>query len=332
MAKPQPLGSRFGKNIKAIAQAHPQGVVEQTNSDREQPAEKTAQQKVAPSKIVPSIFQPRRYFDRESLLELQASIQQLGILEPLVVRAVAGKSDEYELIGGERRWRCAKELQLTSVPIVIVELSDEEAYLAALHDNSHREDLNPIDETEYILKLLGHWLKLEVEGVKSILYRLRNQKASGNVSTDGESEDDKSMEIVARVIGQVKKGLTPISFVETRLPLLKLPEEILAAIRTGEIEYTKAKSIAKVEDEERRADLLRSAVEERMPLSEIKKQVKILKDNPERQEADHADRESLQSRYKQISSRLQRSPIWENPKKQKSLEKLLAQIESLMED
>ena len=254
MAKPQPLGSRFGKNIKAI---------EQTNSDREQPAEKTAQQKVDPSKIVPSIFQPRRYFDRESLLELQASIQQLGILEPLVVRAAAGKSDKYELIGGERRWRCAKELQLQSVPIVIVELSDEEAYLAALHDNSHREDLNPIDETEYILKLLGHWLKLEVEGVKSLLYRLRNQKASGNVSTDGESDEYKSLEIVARVIGQVKKGLTPVSFVETRLPLLKLPEEILVAIRKGEIEYTKAKSIAKIGDPEKRIEILAQAIDEK---------------------------------------------------------------------
>ncbi len=98
------------------------------------------------------------------------------------------------------------------------------------------------------------------------------------------------------------------------------------------LEYTKAKEISKVEDEEQRAGLLRSAVDERMPLSEIKKQVKLLKENPERQERGHSEHESRQSRYKQISSKLQKSPIWENPKKQKSLEKLLAQIESLMED
>ena len=314
MAKPQPLGSRFGKNIKAI---------EQTNSDREQPAEKTAQQKVDPGKIVPSIFQPRRYFDRESLLELQASIQQLGILEPLVVRAATGKSDEYELIGGERRWRCAKELKLQTVPIVIVELSDEEAYLAALHDNSHREDLNPIDETEYILKLLGHWLKLEVEGVKSLLYRLRNQKASGNVSTDGESEEGTSMEIVARVIGQVKKGLTPISFVETRLPLLKLPEEILAAIRTGEIEYTKAKSIAKISDPEKRMELLATAIDEKWSVKEIQNWRKEQDRGTEITEAE----ETPTIRIGRTMKKLKSSKAWENPSKWKKIQALLMKIE-----
>ena len=323
MAKPQPLGSRFSKNIKAIAQAHPQGVVEQTNSDREQPIEKTAQQKVDPSKIVPSIFQPRRYFDRESLLELQASIQQLGILEPLVVRVAAGKSDEYELIGGERRWRCAKELQLQSVPIVIVELSDEEAYLAALHDNSHREDLNPIDETEYILKLLGHWLKLEVEGVKSLLYRLRNQKASGNVSTNGESEEEKSLEIVARVIGQVKKGLTPVSFIETRLPLLKLPEEILAAIRTGEIEYTKAKSIAKIGDPEKRIEILAQAIDEKWSVKEIQNWRKEQSQGAEIKEAE----ETPTIRIGRTMKKLQGSKAWENPSKWKKIQTLLMKIE-----
>ena len=309
MAKPQPLGSRFSKNIKAI---------EQTNSDREQPAEKTAQQKVDPCKIVPSIFQPRRYFDRESLLELQASIQQLGILEPLVVRAATGKSDEYELIGGERRWRCAKELKLQTVPIVIVELSDEEAYLAALHDNSHREDLNPIDETEYILKLLGHWLKLEVEGVKSLLYRLRNQKASGNVSTDGESEEGTSMEIVARVIGQVKKGLTPISFIETRLPLLKLPEEILAAIRTGEIEYTKAKSIAKIDDPEKRIEILAQAIDEKWSVKEIQ--------NWRKEQSKEAE-ETPTIRIGRTMKKLKSSKAWENPSKWKKIQALLMKIE-----
>ncbi len=322
MAKPQPLGSRFGKNIKAIAQAHPLGVVEQTNSDREQPAEKTAQQKVDPSKIVPSVFQPRRYFDRESLLELQASIEQLGILEPLVVRA-AGKSDEYELIAGERRWRCAQELQLQSVPIVIVELSDEEAYLAALHDNSHREDLNPIDETEYILKLLGHWLKLEVEGVKSLLYRLRNQKASGNVSTDGESDEDKSLEIVTRVIGQVKKGLTPVSFVETRLPLLKLPEEILAAIRKGEIEYTKAKAIAKIGDPEKRIEILARAINEKWSVKEIQNWRKEQSQGAEIQELE----ETPTIRIGKTMKKLQGSKAWENPSKWKKIQALLMKIE-----
>jgi ParB family transcriptional regulator, chromosome partitioning protein len=313
MAKPQPLGSRFSKNIKAI---------EQNSSDREHPVE-NAQQKVDPSKIVPSIFQPRRYFDPESLLELQASIQQLGILEPLVVRTALGKSEEYELIGGERRWRCAKELQIQSVPIVIVELSDEEAYLAALHDNSHREDLNPIDETEYILKLLGHWLKLELEGVKSLLYRLRNQKASGNVSTDGESEEDKSLKIIAKVIGQVKKGLTPISFVETRLPLLKLPEEILEAIRTGEIEYTKAKAIAKITDPDKRIEMLAIAIGEKWSVKDIQNWRKEQSQEDESEETE----ETPMLRISKTMKKLKVSKAWENPSKWKKIQSLLIKIE-----
>jgi ParB family transcriptional regulator, chromosome partitioning protein len=314
MAKPQPLGSRFSKNIKAIERNH---------SDREQLAEKTAQQNVDPHKIIPSIFQPRRYFDQESLLELQASIQQLGILEPLVVREATGQSDEYELIAGERRWRCAKELQLKSIPIVIVELSDEEAYLAALHDNSHREDLNPIDETEYILKLLGHWLKLEVEGVKSLLYRLRNQKASGNVSTNGEGDEDESLEIIAKVIGQVKKGLTPISFIETRLPLLKLPEEILAAIRKGEIEYTKAKLIAKISDPKKRMELLTTVSNEKWSVKEIQN---WRKEQHRRTEITEAE-ETPTIRIGRTMKKLKVSKAWENPSKWRKIQTLLMKIE-----
>jgi ParB family transcriptional regulator, chromosome partitioning protein len=309
MAKPPTLGSRFGKNIEAINQNH---------SDR--PAEKTAQQKIDPSRIIPSIFQPRRYFDGESLLELRESIQQLGILEPLLVRATDEKSDKYELIAGERRWRCAKELQLKSVPIVIVELSDEEAYLAALHENSQREDLNPIDETEYILKLLGHWLKLEVEGVKSLLYRLRNQKASGNVSTKGESEEDKTLEIVTRVIGQIKKGLTPVSFVETRLPLLKLPEEILAAIRRGEIEYTKAKLIAKISDREKRIEILATTIKEQWSVKEIQNWLK-----EQNQGAETEETPTL--RISRTMKKLKVSKAWENPNKWKKIQTLLMKIE-----
>jgi ParB family transcriptional regulator, chromosome partitioning protein len=297
MAKPPSLGSRFSKNIE----------------EAQQSAVKSAQQQVSPDKIVPSVFQPRRYFDSEALLELQESIEQLGILEPLVVRE-SGK-DQYDLIAGERRWRCAKTLRLEKVPIVIVDLSDEEAYLAALHDNSQREDLNPIDETEYILRLLGHWMKLDIDAVKSVLYKIRNQKARGSDS----AEDDKAMETATKIISQVKKGLTPISFVETRLPLLKLPEDVLDAIRKGEIEYTKAKLVAKIKDPEERTKILAGAIEDKLSIREIQDYIK-----PNENEKTSDTPSAQISKTMKI---LKSSKVWEDPSKWKKIQSLLAKIE-----
>lgn len=295
MAKPPSLGSRFSKNIE----------------EAQQSSVKIAQQQVSPDKIVPSVFQPRRYFDSAALLELQESIQQLGILEPLVVRE-SGK-DQYDLIAGERRWRCAKTLKLEQVPIVIVELSDEEAYLAALHDNSQREDLNPIDETEYILRLLGHWMKLDIDAVKSVLYKIRNQKARGSDS----AEDDEAMETATKIISQVKKGLTPISFVETRLPLLKLPEDVLDAIRKGEIEYTKAKLVAKIKDQEERTKILTEVIEDKLSIREIQDYIK----------PDEKISDTPSAQISKTMKILKSSKAWEDPSKWKKIQSLLAKIE-----
>lgn len=305
MAKPPSLGSRFSKNIEEAQQN--QGLTKQI-------IEKSIQQKVSPNTIAPSVFQPRRYFDMEALSELEESIQQLGILEPLVVRElVAGK---YELIAGERRWRCANNLKLQSIPIVVLELNDEEAYLAALHDNSQREDLNPIDETEYILRLLGHWMKLDTHEVKSMLYRIRNQKARG---ADSLEDDESLVETATMIIGQVKKGLTPISFAETRLPLLKLPEEVLDAIRKGEIEYTKAKLIAKIKDPKRRAEILAGAIKSKWSIREVQNHIK-----------DESEKKIIDTPVARISKTmkdLKSSKIWTEPAKWKKIQSWLDKIE-----
>ena len=121
------------------------------------------------------------------------------------------------------------------------------------------------------------------------------------------------------------------SFVKNRLPLLNLPDDLLSVLRSGQLEYTKAQAISKIKSETERMTLLNDAIHNNLSLAQINQQVKTLKKNLEQQENPDQPR-SLQFRYKEVSSRLQKSPIWENPKKQKSLEKLLAQIESLMED
>ena len=93
--------------------------------------------------ITPSPLQPRQEFRSEHLQELVESIRERGIIQPLIVRKVG---DKYELIAGERRWRAARELQLTEAPAIIRQASDREVLELALIENLQREDLNPIEE------------------------------------------------------------------------------------------------------------------------------------------------------------------------------------------
>lgn len=104
-----------------------------------------ALKEVAIGKIVTSPWQPRKFFDAESLTELVQSIQTHGVLQPLLVRSVGGK---FELIAGERRLRAARSALLKKVPIIIVDATDEKAMEIALIENLQREDLNPIEEAE----------------------------------------------------------------------------------------------------------------------------------------------------------------------------------------
>jgi ParB family transcriptional regulator, chromosome partitioning protein len=96
-------------------------------------------------KIERSRFQPRTEFDPEHLKELAASIKQRGVIQPLLVRPIAG-TDKFELIAGERRWRASKEAGLTSIPVLVRPATDEETLEIALIENLQREDLNPIEE------------------------------------------------------------------------------------------------------------------------------------------------------------------------------------------
>jgi ParB family transcriptional regulator, chromosome partitioning protein len=104
-------------------------------------------------KIQLSKTQPRRYFDEQRLAELAASIREQGVVQPLVVRPVAGGN--YMLIAGERRWRAAQSAGLHEVPVVIRSVNDLQAFELALVENLQREDLNPIEEAEAYQRLIA---------------------------------------------------------------------------------------------------------------------------------------------------------------------------------
>ena len=108
-------------------------------------------------KIEPNPDQPRNQFDEDSLQELADSIQQYGILQPLLVKK---KDKYYEIIAGERRWRAAKIAGLEEVPVIIREYDDHEIVEIALIENIQREDLSPIEEAMAYQRLMKeHHLK-----------------------------------------------------------------------------------------------------------------------------------------------------------------------------
>lgn len=262
--------------------------------------------------------QPRRYFDPEKLSQLVQSVKEHGILQPLLVRAVGG---EYELVAGERRLRAAKEAGLTEVPIITKELSDHQTLQIALLENLQREDLNPVEETEGILELLCIELDVNSGEVISILNQAANAKKRGLDLTENVS---RQLEIVGLVLQGVGR-FTAESFRTSRLPLLNLPDDVLEILRQGQLEYTKARAIAKVKDEGERRDLLDKVINENLSLSEIKQLVKELtpgKTTP---------KETLNAKYSEIGKRLKNAQVWEDVKKTKKLEKLLSDLEQLLE-
>ena len=103
------------------------------------------------SSITPNPQQPRKVFDEEPLEELAASIRELGLLQPLLVRK---RGEGFELIAGERRYRAAQMAGLDSVPVLVVETDDRGSLARALVENVHREDLNPIEEASAYKQLL----------------------------------------------------------------------------------------------------------------------------------------------------------------------------------
>ena len=272
-------------------------------------------------KIVLPQQQPRRYFEPTAMQELVESVKQLGILQPLLVRPIDG--NKYELVAGERRYRAASSLGLTEIPVVIRELTDTEALQIALLENLQREDLNAIEETEGILQLLAMKLNSTSSSVIALLGAAAHPERTG-VDNVIHSSD---WQIVIDIFALVGK-YTPESFRTNRLPLLNLPDDVIGALRKGRIEYTKARAIARVKDSSDRSQLLEEAIALDLSLTQIKQRIADLKAK-NTGEATAPDR-SLLNRVDAALQRVKKSKVWDDPKKQKKLEKLLAELEALV--
>ncbi|MEM9610344.1 MAG: ParB/RepB/Spo0J family partition protein [Actinomycetota bacterium] len=103
--------------------------------------------------IEPNPYQPRRHFDEEAIDALTASIRELGVLQPVLVRRSA-TAGEYELIAGERRWRCARRAGLSHIPAIVRDIDDVTSLAEAVVENIQRQDLNPLEEAAAYRQLL----------------------------------------------------------------------------------------------------------------------------------------------------------------------------------
>ena len=147
--------------------------------------------------LKPNPRNPRRNFSDAELDELAASIKERGIIQPVVVRAVRGAKDTYEIIAGERRWRAAQRAGLHDVPIVVIEASDGEALELAIIENVQRTDLNALEEAG---------------GYEALA-----------------NEFDHSHDEIAKIVGKSRSHVT------NTLRLLKLSEPIKAYVRAGKL-------------------------------------------------------------------------------------------------
>lgn len=269
---------------------------------------------------LPTKRQPRRYFDPEKMAQLVASIREHGVLEPVLVRPLG--NDHYELIAGERRLRAAQEVGLAQIPIVARAFSDQEALQVALMENLQRDDLNPIEETEAVLELLAIALNASTEEVKSVIYQAANAKNRGQELKENVSLQLETIESCLAVLGRFNLE----SLRSSRLPLLNLPSHILEALREGRLEYTKARTIARVKDEQQRDQLLKQAIAQNLSLNEIKARIKEAKPDTD---PEATPEQILVDRMAEIAKQLKKSKAWTERKKHDRITRLLDELEHL---
>ena len=155
------------------------------------------------SDLVSNKFQPRKIFEKDSLKNLENSIKERGIIQPIIVRKYGEVKNKYEIIAGERRWIAAQKAGLHEVPVVITDADDLKSLEFAIIENVQRSDLNPIEEAESYQRLIE------------------------NFSYDQEK--------VSKFIGKSR------SHIANFLRLLSLPKEVLNFIKNKELSTGHAK-------------------------------------------------------------------------------------------
>ncbi len=106
------------------------------------------------AQLLPGLYQPRQNFDEVAIEELAQSIREHGLIQPIVVRPIPSRPDDYEIVAGERRWRAAQRARLHEVPVIIRTLDDRATMELALIENLQRQDLSPLEEAQALQRLI----------------------------------------------------------------------------------------------------------------------------------------------------------------------------------
>jgi ParB family transcriptional regulator, chromosome partitioning protein len=202
----------IGRGLEAILSVSKEAEREREQELRELPIEL----------IAPNAKQPRRRFDEDALQSLADSLGARGILQPVLVRPVAGGT--YELVAGERRWRAAKIAGLERIPALVRARDDAEAIELALIENMAREDLSPIEEAHACAALV--------------------------------EELGLTREEVGRRVGRSRVAVSNL------LRLLDLPDEVVELLQDGALSEGHGRALLLAEDHSARARLAREAVQE----------------------------------------------------------------------
>ncbi len=187
--------------------------------------------------VIPSPNQPRKLFDKNAIDELAASIDEKGILQPLIVREIGG--GKYEIVAGERRYRAARSLNIKQVPVIVKDIDDQEMLELALIENLQREDLNPIEEALAFKELLERYQYTQDE--------------------------------LAKRIGKDRSSIA------NTLRLLKLPEGIRSSIIAGQISMGHARALLAIEQPDLQKKIAEKIIENQLSVREIEDWVRRLK-------------------------------------------------------
>lgn len=214
--------------------------------------------------ITPRTDQFRRIFDQDKIEALAASISELGLLEPIVIRE---KEGGFEIVAGERRYRALRQLGWERAPVHVVSFTDAQAELAGAVENLNREDLGPLEEVDAVLSVLRHALDLPQEEVVALVTRVRGLELENKDLT----EDDVSL-----VVSLFKRlGYTSLnSFYANRLSLLRYPDDLLHAMRVKGLAYTKARVLARVKDDGLRRSLIDTTLRDDLSVEEVEQRVR----------------------------------------------------------
>ncbi|MDO5680829.1 MAG: ParB/RepB/Spo0J family partition protein [Pelistega sp.] len=181
-------------------------------------------------------YQPRTHMDETSLAELAQSIKEQGLMQPILVRPITDSEKSYEIIAGERRFRAAKIAGLTEIPVLIKDVSDQNAAIMALIENMQREDLNPLEEAQGVQRLMR--------------------------------EFDFTQEQAAQAIGRSRSGTANL------LRLLNLAQPIQTMLTAGDIDMGHARTLLGVSDLAQQILLANQVVAKRLSVRETEKLVR----------------------------------------------------------